>query len=114
MEEDTVRVIRGRSLTLAVACFAVSLACGDRCRIIAGHADLEKFKQCLQVVSDAESEKLTKADRTGTPPSRRVAIIGGGIARAAAALNLAAQVRVYSGPSFWYDPLRPSELWQTE
>lgn len=75
---------------------------------------VEEFKNTLKDVSNREAAALAKADRDTQLPSRSIAIIGDGVAGAAAAVNLANEPRVYGAPSFWNDLQGIPEVWQTD
>ena len=103
-----------RRLGLLVALLAMLAACGPRDRPISGAQNLEGFKQQLKSRSDIEAKLLTEDQRAGSQSSRSIAIIGDGVAGAAAAMNLGNKIRVYGGPSFWNNLQGLPEIWQTD
>lgn len=75
----------------------------------------DNFKDCSDKLAKASSEqaKLLTTDRLST---RKIAVIGNGIAGTAAALNLDMTfrpVRVYGSPSFWSTLQGLPQVWQT-
>jgi len=83
-------------------------------RSLGGAQTAEKVKVVLDAKAEAEARSLTTKNRAGQIPVHRIAIVGDGIAGAAAARNIGVPVRVYGGKSRWEGLLGLPEVWQTD
>ncbi len=100
--------------TLLIALFVALVACNRRKPVIEGAQDLKTFEGRLKTVSEEQSTELAEAYRRGAIPHWTIAIIGDGIAAAAAAKNMDTPVRVYGAQSFWNNLQGLPEVWQTD
>lgn len=99
---------------LFLAAWMALAGCAPRNRTIQGSDRLAEFKAELKKTSDRQADELSDADRAGPIPQRTIAIIGDGIAGAAAARNIDEPVRVYGSTSFWGRMQGLPEVWQTD
>src|SRR5207249_2389368 len=104
-----------RTQTLAFLSIVTALIA---CPGVSARRSCSSIPECQTVLeqrSRAEKGALSKLTRRGQRPTRKVAIVGDGIAGIAAAANFTNQeVRIYGRPSFWLALADLPNVWQTD
>jgi hypothetical protein len=106
---------RMRLILLSGVALLVALSsCADPDRRVSGYADITELRERLAAESARQGKELGEANCKGRPVTREIAIIGDGLAGAAAARNIGEGIRIYGGRSFWDDLHGLPEIWQTD